>query len=61
MNPITPLLYRGVMGSLKKKEDVKVLFLFYMAQVVGFEPTEPFDSTVFKTVTIIHSDIPAYN
>ncbi len=25
-----------------------------MEEVVGFEPTEPFSSTVFKTVAIIH-------
>ena len=27
-----------------------------MAEMVGFEPTEPFDSTVFKTASFNHSD-----
>ncbi len=29
-----------------------------MAEGVGFEPTVPFGTTVFKTVTIDHSDTP---
>ncbi len=29
-----------------------------MAEGVGFEPTEPFGSTVFKTAAIGHSAIP---
>ena len=28
------------------------------AEGVGFEPTEPFGSTVFQTVAIVHSAIP---
>lgn len=32
-----------------------------MAEGVGFEPTEPFDPTVFKTVAINHSTTPPKN
>ena len=28
-----------------------------MAEIVGFEPTEPISPTVFKTVSLNHSDI----
>ena len=33
----------------------KLLSFCNMAEDVGFEPTEPFDSTVFKTAAISHS------
>ena len=32
----------------------------FLAEEVGFEPTEPFSSTVFKTAAFNHSAIPPY-
>ena len=34
--------------------------LISLAEEVGFEPTEPFSSTVFKTAAFNHSAIPPY-
>ena len=44
--------------SNKKQNEMLVTFQIQMAEDTGFEPAEPFGSTVFKTAAIDHSANP---
>ena len=56
---IPPRLRRGVANEKENQRSSKLGadFLFSFAEREGFEPPEPFSSTVFKTAVIDHSTI----
>ena len=56
-----PGIEPGVTWFCRPPDSASFLVRREMAEEVGFEPTEPFDPTVFKTVAINRSATPPKN